>query len=85
MSIIRQRGTNPGLLSRWLKHRSPRRMTDYPCAHCGRLPQVGDYIWRQVGTGHFCELCAVEHLFVTPRRVPVDQQAPVIFSEGKDV
>lgn len=85
MSIIRQRGTNPGLLSRWLQHRSLRRMTDSPCAHCGLAPQLGDYVWRQLGAGDFCEACAVTHLSVKPRRLPADQQAQVVLIQGSDL
>lgn len=82
MSIVRQRGTNPGLLSRWLRYRSSKRQTDEPCVHCGAIPVLGDYRWRQLGQGLYCEACAVTHLGIEPRRVPLDQQSPILLIEG---
>lgn len=82
MSIVRQRGTNPGLLNRWLRYRSSKRQVDEPCAHCGAIPVLGDYRWRQLGQGLYCERCAVNHLGIAPRRVPLDQQSPISLISG---
>lgn len=82
MSIIRQWGMNPGRRDRWLQHRSLQRMTNDPCVGCGAEPHLGDYVWRQVGTGHFCESCAVKQLGLKPR---LAGDAPVTLIPGDQV
>lgn len=82
MTLLRYRTPNPGRQSCWLQHRSRLRMTTEPCRHCDRDPVLGDYIWRQVGVGHYCQACAVDHLGVPPR---LAGHAPVTVIDGGDL
>lgn len=82
MTLVRHRTLNLGRQSRWLQHRSRLRMTSEQCRHCGRAPRLGDYIWRQVGVGHYCEACVVDHLGMPSR---LAGHAPVTVLDGGDL